>query len=135
MYQPILELEKAIYAALTAETSLTDLVGTNIFGSNSTEYADPYVLFRWQAGGEDNWTKTRSRSPSYFVQAVTTDRKLALQLSDAIDTALGSVTLNLTGWKHIRTFRKNDIQFSVPLGSNQYSYTVGALYQFLIEKE
>lgn len=133
---PINAIETALYSTLAAGTALTTALGGtaiyNTLAPQGTSY--PYVIFKFQGGGDDNTSSTRARSPLYLVKAVsTTGKKNAGDIDDEVDNLLHGHELTVTGWGNWWTAREADVSYAEDSGG-VLIWHVGGLYRIRIEK-
>jgi hypothetical protein len=132
---PVLALETGLYSKLSTTAALiTELGGTAIYNKLAPQgTTPPYVIFQQQGGGDDNFTKTRSRNVLYTVFGVATTAEKAAAIDTDIDTALHLQTLTVTDWVNIWLARETDVQFVELDTAGKATYRCGAIYRIRIE--
>ena len=123
----------ALYSKLAAGTALTNkLGGTEIWDTLVPQGTDPpYVVFNFQAGGDDNTSPRRARSVMYQVKAISTASLEAAEIDSLIDASLHEQTLTVTGWGNYWLARTTDVAYTQEAGGVLYWHR-GGLYRIRI---
>ena len=131
----ITAIETGLYNKLKAASSLTTaLGGTIIYNKIAPQgVSDPYVVFGWQGGGDENESPNRMRNLIYQVQTIATTQGTAAAIDGYIDTALHNQTLTVSGFTNIWTARESDINYIEQDTSGVTLYHVGGLYRIIID--
>jgi len=92
-------LQQAIFAALSASSDLTALVGNRLFDFVPPDSAFPYVVLG--DGGESDWSTSTENGTEHAIQIDVWSRepghKEAKQIADVIRAALNNTALSVSG--------------------------------------
>jgi len=125
-------LNAAIYSRLSADGSLTTLLGgTAVYYQQAPDsQAYPFVVWDWQAGGDDNLTPSRMKNMVMHARAYTTAGAANAGTIDArIDTLLHNYTFTVVGWANFQTQREEDIALVENPPDGQKVYSAGGFYR------
>ena len=88
----------------------------------------------FQAGGDENYTPTRSRNVIYNVQAVCTKLEDANAVDSVIDGILHNGSMTASGWNATMSIkRETDIKYVNNDGVLAPRYHAGAMYRFIFD--
>ena len=126
-------LNAAIHSRLSADGSLGTLLGgtTNVFYQQAPDHQDyPFVVFDWQAGGDENLTPSRMKNMIMHARGYTTVGAATAGTIDArIDTLLHNYTFTVVGWTNFLTMREEDIALVENPSDGKKVYSAGGLYR------
>lgn len=92
-------IEEGLYTKLNADANLSGMGITGVYEDFAPQDAvDPFVVFRYIAGGDTNSSPRRDVDVEYLVECVGVSRASARLGAGHIDTALHNGTLTVTGW-------------------------------------
>jgi len=129
-------LKTAIYSQLAGGTALiTALGGTALYYAQAPDDATPpYIVWSWNAGGDENMTARRTQDVTAFVRAYALTPSQAGSIDALLDTRLNDVTLSPAGWANFwtrRTANFADVDVDV---SGRRVYFSGGNYRMRIER-
>ncbi len=127
-------IEGALYTKLTGNANLQSLVAAKIFDTKATQpTADPYVLFQFTGGGDENETPRREVNVVYRVEGVSRVQATARTIAGYIDEALHDQALTLTGWSNYRMMQENYFNLEQIIEGIQF-YRKGGFYRIMLSK-
>lgn len=98
------DIEAAIYSVLSADGTVTGLVGTNIADTFVPQsFTRPYLVISQIAGGNTNISGLDDVNVIFQITAVAESNSSAKQAIEAAHDALHKVELSITGWSNYRT--------------------------------
>lgn len=129
-------LNTAIYNTLSGGTALTTaLGGTAVYYLNAPDHsALPYVIWNFQAGGDENMTPIRTKDTILFVRAYADDPKEAGQLDALVDALLNGITLSVTGWNNFWSSRQQDFSLVDNMPNGEKAYMAGGYYRIRLNQ-
>jgi hypothetical protein len=126
-------LNAAVYSRLSADGALGTLLGgtTNIFYQQAPDHQDyPFVIFDWQAGGDDNITPSRMKNMVMHARGyTTTGAALAGSIDARLDALLHDYTFTVVGWTNFWTAREEDIAIVENPPDGDKVYSAGGFYR------
>lgn len=130
-------LNTAVFNQLAGGTALvTALGGTAIYYQQAPDEATlPYVLWNWQAGGDENMTSNRTKNMMALFRSFAVTPKQAGEIDALVDARLHLQTLTVSGWTNFWCARETDISLIENLPNGQKTYMAGALYRIRIDKD
>lgn len=135
MAGPIGALELALFtklnvAAVTTTAGATGGVHNRIAPQGT---ALPYVIFQWQAGGDENDHPDRSRNVIYTVKALALTDVAAETIDAACDVLLHAGSLTVTGYNVFWLRREDDVAYQEVNAAGVPIYHSGGMYRIRIE--
>jgi hypothetical protein len=129
-------LNTAIYSQLSGGTALVAaLGGTALYYAQAPDNArPPYIVWDWNAGGDDNMTASRTKDVTAFVRAYAATPAQAGSIDALMDARLNDVTLSPSGWANFWTRRTADFAGVDTDNANRRVYYSGGNYRFRIER-
>ena len=127
-------LNAAVYSRLSADAALGSLLGGTVgkvfYQQAPDNYAYPYVVFDWQAGGDENLTPSRMKNMVMHVRGYnTTGAALAGTIDARLDTLLHNYTFTVVGWTNFQTMREEDISIVENPPDGEKVFHAGGLYR------
>lgn len=137
-------LNAAIYNQLRNGTALIAALGgtarTDFPGGVAIAYEiapdeanKPFVLFSWQAGGDENITPNRTKNLVLLVRSFAGTASQAGTIDKLVDDRLHMQTLSVSGWTNFWTARENDISLVENLPNVVKSYMEGGQYRVRVD--
>lgn len=131
-------LHAALYSRMNAATALTALLSgtTAIYYQQAPPDASlDYVVFSLQAGGNDNDTAHRVKSPLYFIRGYSsTGPAKAGSIDTQIDTLFHQAAISISGWSNFWIAREEDLHNFEIDAANQTTWMAGGFYRIRADK-
>ncbi len=126
----MIELDTAVYGALTAYSGLTALVSTRVYQTEAPQGATlPFVVFNHQAGGLQNTEPTDRIDHLVYARAFATTQMGAALVDAQIKAALHKTVLTISGWQGFETKRENEIALVERDSAGAQVWQRGAMYR------
>ena len=126
----MIELDTALYGALTAYAGLTALVSTRVYQTEAPQGAAlPFVVFNHQAGGLQNMEPTDRIDHLVYVRGFATTQMGAALIDAQVKLALHNVVLTITGWQGFAVKRENEIALVERDSAGAQVWQRGAMYR------
>lgn len=131
-------LNATIYSLLSGGTALTTLLA----GSTSVYYLQApdnatfdYVVYSWQAGGDENMTANRTKNQLLFARGYSkTGPAKAGSIDAQIDALLHGKTLTVAGWANFWTAREEDLAAFETAKDESHIWMAGGTYRIRLDK-
>jgi hypothetical protein len=137
-------LNTAIYNQLSGGTALVAALGGNraslgnkppIFYLQAPDNEPkPYVIWSYQAGGDENITPNRTNNKIVLVRSFASAPAQAGTIDALVDGRLHMQTLNVTGWTNFWLARETEVTLVENLPNVEKSYMSGAMYRCRLDQ-
>lgn len=129
-------LNTAIYNQLKAGTALiTALGGTALYYLQAPDEAvQPFVVWSYQAGGDENQTPNRTKNIVVNVRSFARTAAQAGTIDALVDGRLHMQTLSVSGWTNFWLARETEVALVENLPNVEKSYMAGALYRVRLDQ-
>jgi len=129
-------LNTAIFNQLKAGTALiTALGGTALYYLQAPDEAtQPFVVWNYQAGGDENETSNRTKNIVVNVRCFARTPAQAGTIDALVDGRLHMQTLSVPGWTNFWLARETEIALVENLPNVEKSYMAGALYRVRLDQ-
>lgn len=129
-------LNTAIYGQLAAGTALiAALGGSALYYQQAPDHAPlPFVVWSWQAGGDENMTAHRSKNLMILFRSFAANPEQAGTIDALVDARLNNQALSVSGWQNFWTARETEIALVDNPPSGVKSYMAGAVYRVRIDQ-
>lgn len=129
-------LNTAIYSKLSGGTALVSaLGGTAVYYLQAPDSANPpFVVWSYQAGGDDNLTPHRMKNNVLNVRCYGQTPAQSGSIDALVDARLNRATLSITGWTNFYTTREMDMSLIETEPNGRKNYVSVGFYRIRLSK-